>query len=47
MIRALISVCPLLGLLGTVLGMIEVFEVTALIALSVARVSSERVGWPT
>jgi biopolymer transport protein ExbB len=30
MIRALISVCPLLGLLGTVLGMIEVFEVTAL-----------------
>lgn len=30
MIRALISVCPLLGLLGTVWGMIEVFEVTAL-----------------
>ena len=30
LIRALISVCPLLGLLGTVLGMIEVFEVTAL-----------------
>ena len=30
MIRALISVCPLLGLLGTVLGMIDVFEVTAL-----------------
>lgn len=30
LIRALVSVCPLLGLLGTVWGMIEVFEVTAL-----------------
>jgi biopolymer transport protein ExbB len=29
-IKALILVCPLLGLLGTVLGMIDVFEVTAL-----------------
>lgn len=30
MIQVLIKVCPLLGLLGTLLGMIEVFEVTAL-----------------
>ncbi len=29
-IKALISLCPLLGLLGTVTGMIEVFDVMAL-----------------
>ena len=29
MIRALVALCPLLGLLGTVTGMIEVFEVMA------------------
>tara|TARA_R110002094_G_scaffold189559_1_gene164454 strand:+ start:20366 stop:20827 length:462 start_codon:yes stop_codon:yes gene_type:complete len=30
MVRVLIAVCPLLGLLGTVSGMIEVFDVMAL-----------------
>ena len=30
LIRTLVSICPLLGLLGTVTGMIEVFEVMAL-----------------
>lgn len=30
MIRALISVCPLLGLLGTTTGMVEVYEVMAI-----------------
>jgi len=30
MIKALIAVCPLLGLLGTVAGMIEVFDVLAI-----------------
>lgn len=30
MIKALIAVCPLLGILGTVTGMIEVFEVLAI-----------------
>lgn len=29
-IRALVALCPLLGLLGTVMGMIEVFETLAL-----------------
>jgi biopolymer transport protein ExbB len=30
MIKALIALCPLLGLLGTVLGMLEVFDVMTL-----------------
>ena len=31
MIGALIAICPLLGLLGTVTGMIEVFDVMAML----------------
>lgn len=31
LIRTLVAMCPLLGLLGTVTGMIEVFEVVALL----------------
>jgi biopolymer transport protein ExbB len=37
LIQVLISMCPLLGLLGTVTGMIEVFDVMALKGTSDAR----------
>lgn len=37
LIQALVAVCPLLGLLGTVTGMIEVFEVMAITGSSNAR----------
>lgn len=37
MIKALVAVCPLLGLLGTVTGMIEVFDVMAYIGTGSAR----------
>ena len=37
MIKTLVALCPLLGLLGTVTGMIEVFEVMALTGSSNAR----------
>ena len=30
MVKSLVAVCPLLGLLGTVTGMIEVFDVMAI-----------------
>ena len=36
-IKVLIALCPLLGLLGTVLGMIHVFDVMAVIGTSNAR----------
>ena len=36
-IRTLVAICPLLGLLGTVTGMIEVFEVMALAGSGNAR----------
>ena len=36
-IKALVAVCPLLGLLGTVTGMIEVFDVMAYIGTGSAR----------
>lgn len=37
MIRALVAICPLLGLLGTVTGMIEVFDVMAFMGTGSAR----------
>jgi biopolymer transport protein ExbB len=37
MIKTLIAVCPLLGLLGTVTGMIEVFDVMAMVGSGNAR----------
>lgn len=37
MVKTLVALCPLLGLLGTVTGMIEVFEVMALTGSSSAR----------
>ncbi len=37
MIKALVALCPLLGLLGTVTGMIEVFDVMAIAGSSNAR----------
>jgi biopolymer transport protein ExbB len=37
MIRAVVALCPLLGLLGTVTGMIQVFEVMAVLGTGNAR----------
>jgi biopolymer transport protein ExbB len=37
MIRAFVAMCPLLGLLGTVTGMIQVFEVMAVLGTGNAR----------
>ena len=37
MIKTLVAVCPLLGLLGTVTGMVEVFEVMAITGTGNAR----------
>lgn len=37
MIKTLVAVCPLVGLLGTVTGMIEVFEVMAILGSGNAR----------
>lgn len=37
MIKALVSICPLLGLLGTVTGMMEVFDVMAVVGTGSAR----------
>ena len=37
LIKACVALCPLLGLLGTVTGMIEVFEVMALMGTGNAR----------
>jgi biopolymer transport protein ExbB len=37
MIKTLVAVCPLLGLLGTVTGMIEVFEIMAMVGSGNAR----------
>jgi len=37
LIKSLVAVCPLLGLLGTVTGMIEVFDVMAVMGTGSAR----------
>ncbi|XOZ33418.1 MotA/TolQ/ExbB proton channel family protein [Halomonadaceae bacterium KBTZ08] len=37
LIKALVTICPLLGLLGTVTGMIEVFDVMAVMGTGSAR----------
>jgi len=47
MIRTLIAICPLLGLLGTVTGMIEVFDVMALKGTSDARAMASGVSHAT
>lgn len=36
-IRALVAICPMLGLLGTVVGMIEVFDIVSLMGTGNAR----------
>lgn len=47
MIRTLVAVCPLLGLLGTVTGMIEVFDVMAVSGNGNARAMAAGVGRAT
>ena len=47
MVRALISVCLLLGLLGTVMGMIEVFNVLAIAGNTNPRAMAHGVGRAT
>ena len=37
LIKALVAICPLCGLLGTVTGMMEVFDVMALVGTGSAR----------
>ena len=47
MIRTLVAICPLLGLLGTVTGMIEVFDVMAISGGGNARAMAAGVGKAT
>lgn len=47
LIRTLVSICPLLGLLGTVVGMIHVFDVMALMGSSNARAMATGVSMAT
>ena len=47
MVKTLVALCPLLGLLGTVTGMIEVFEVMALTGSSSARAMASGVSKAT
>ena len=47
MIKTLIALCPLLGLLGTVTGMIEVFDVMALVGSGNARAMASGVSMAT
>jgi biopolymer transport protein ExbB len=46
-IKTLVAICPLLGLLGTVTGMIEVFEIMALTGSSNARAMASGVSKAT
>ena len=47
MIKTLVALCPLLGLLGTVTGMIEVFDVMAIAGSGNARAMAEGVSRAT
>ncbi len=47
MLKSVVALCPLLGLLGTVTGMIEVFEVIALLGTSDARAMASGVARAT
>lgn len=46
-LKALISICPMLGLLGTVLGMIEVFDVVSLLGTGNAKAMADGVSKAT
>ena len=47
LIKTLVAVCPLLGLLGTVTGMIEVFEIMSLVGNTNARAMASGVSMAT
>lgn len=47
MIKAIVSLCPLLGLLGTVTGMIQVFDVMAVLGTGNARAMASGVSAAT
>ena len=47
LIRSLIAICPLLGLLGTVTGMIQVFDVMAVVGTGNARAMSAGISMAT
>lgn len=47
MIKSLIAICPMLGLLGTVSGMIEVFDVVSMVGTGNAKAMSEGVSKAT
>ena len=47
LIRSLIAICPLLGLLGTVTGMIKVFDVMAVLGTGNARAMSAGISMAT
>lgn len=46
-LKALIAICPMLGLLGTVLGMIEVFDVVAMLGTGNAKAMADGVSKAT
>lgn len=46
-LKALIAICPMLGLLGTVLGMIEVFDVVSLLGTGNAKAMADGVSKAT
>lgn len=46
-IKTLVALCPLMGLLGTVTGMIAVFEVMALVGTGNARLMADGISMAT
>lgn len=46
-LKALIAICPMLGLLGTVLGMIEVFDVVSMVGTGNAKAMADGVSKAT